>query len=154
MGFWAQTPIRRPNSLKIFFFNTTQDLATFHSSLAWPNNNFSWKRVSCVDFIGGWKKRSLTVWDTLWVEHISFRLFGTFFFKCRRENIFGGTELPVTPAIASNYERLPAKFGDDRNIFEEFSSFSPKHWWWAETYMTLKIFDQALWNFFSLENGE
>ena len=55
--------------------------------------------------------------------------FRDFFFKCRRENIFGGTELPVTPAIASNYERLPAKFGDDRNIFEEFSSFSPKHWW-------------------------
>jgi hypothetical protein len=43
-------------------------------------------------------------------------------------NIVGGTELPVTAAVAFNYERLHAKFGDDRTIFEEFSSFSPKHW--------------------------
>jgi hypothetical protein len=69
-------------------------------------------------------------------------------------NIVGRTELPVTAAVASNYERLHAKFGDDRTIFEEFSSFSPKHWVWAVTYKTLKIFDQALWIFFSLENGE
>jgi hypothetical protein len=63
-------------------------------------------------------------------------------------NIVGRTELPVTAAVASNYERLHAKFGDDRTIFEEFSSFSPKHWVWAVTYKTLKIFDQALWIFF------
>ena len=65
-------------------------------------------------------------------------------------NIVGSTELPVTAAVASNYERLHAKFGDDRTIFEEFS----KHWVWAVTYKTLKMFDQALWIFFSLENGE
>lgn len=46
-----------------------------------------------------------------------------FFFKCRRENILGGTELPVTPAIASNYERLPATFGDDRTFLRNFHRF-------------------------------
>ena len=41
-------------------------------------------------------------------------------------NIVGRTELPITAAVASNYERLHAKFG----------SFSPKHWVRAVTYKT------------------
>jgi hypothetical protein len=82
------------------------------------------------------------------------RTFPDFFWKCWKRNIVGGTELPVISAVASTHERLQAKFGDDRNIFEEFSSFSPKHWVWAVTYKTLKIFDHAMWILSLLESGE
>jgi hypothetical protein len=46
--------------------------------------------------------------------------------RCCQMNIVGRTELPVTAAVASNYERLHAKFRDDRTI----------DWHWLTDWLT------------------